>query len=357
MSETTKATLSRRSFLAGSSLIVSFSMLGGEVAWSAPAQPIGPPFGDLNNYPYLDSWIGIDETGAVTVYSGKAELGQGVETAFLQCAAEQLAVEPQAITMLMASTTRMLNEGYTAGSDSMTSSATAIFHAAAQVRDILLGWAANELEVDVGQLKVNKGIISAPNGQVRRYGDLVKGRSLHVQASSQPSLIPPDQYKIVGTNFPRLDIPRKLTGQPIYVQDMHMDNMAHARVVRPPNYASTLISVDTAAAEKMPGVIKVVHENNYLAVIAEGEYQAVLAMRVLQQAAQWRSPKILPDKNNIFPLLKRMTADTKVLDQRGSGAITGGNIADAAYTRPYMMHASIGPSCAIGLFDGSRVTV
>jgi CO/xanthine dehydrogenase Mo-binding subunit len=93
MSEMMKATLSRRGFLAGSSLVVSFSMLGGGLAWSAPAQPKGPPFGDLKMYPYLDSWIGIDETGAVTVYSGKAELGQGVETAFLQCAAEQLAVD------------------------------------------------------------------------------------------------------------------------------------------------------------------------------------------------------------------------------------------------------------------------
>ena len=357
MSEMMKATLSRRGFLAGSSLVVGFSMLGVGLAWSAPAQPKGPPFGDLKMYPYLDSWIGIDETGAITVYSGKAELGQGVETAFLQCAAEQLVVDPEAITMLMASTTRMLNEGYTAGSDSMMSGATAIFHAAAQVRGILLGWAANELGVDVAQLKVDKGVITAPNGQSRGYGDLVKGRFLHVQATSQPNLIPPDQYKIVGRNFPRLDIPRKLIGEPIYVQDMRMDNMAHARIVRPPNYGSTLISVDAAAIEKMPGVIKVVHENNYLAVIAEGEYQAVLAMRALQQAAQWRSPKILPDKNNIFPLLKRMKADTKVLDHRGGGAITGGNVLQAAYTRPYMMHASIGPSCAVGLFDGARLTV
>jgi CO/xanthine dehydrogenase Mo-binding subunit len=100
-----KSTVSRRDFLAGGSLVVSFSMFGVRgLAQSAPSQPEGPPFGDLKMYPYLDSWIGIDETDAVTVFSG-AELGQGVETAFLQCAAEQLAVEPEAITMVMASTT------------------------------------------------------------------------------------------------------------------------------------------------------------------------------------------------------------------------------------------------------------
>jgi nicotinate dehydrogenase subunit B len=198
-----KATLSRRVFLAGSGLVVSFSMLGGRgLAQSALAQPIGPPFGELKSNPYLDSWIGIDEKEAVTVYSGKAELGQGIETAFLQCAAEQLAVAPEAITMLMASTTRMLNEGYTAGSDSMMSGGTAIFHAAAQVRGILLGWAANELGIEVAQLKVDKGIITGLNGQSRSYGDLVKGRSLHVQASSQPNLIPPRPVQDRWQEFP-----------------------------------------------------------------------------------------------------------------------------------------------------------
>jgi nicotinate dehydrogenase subunit B len=270
------AILSRRGFLAGSGLLVSFSMLGGRaLAQTSPAPPKGPPFGDLKTYPYLDSWIGIDERGLVTVYSGKAELGQGVETAFMQCAAEQLAVEPQTITMLMASTTRMLNEGYTAGSDSMMASGTAIFHAAAQVREILLNWAALDLGVDVSELKAANGVVIGPDGRSRGYGDLVKGRSLHVQATNQANLIPPEKYQIVGKSVPRLDIPRKLTGEPIYLQDMRMDNMVHARIVRPPNYGATLTSVDTVAVEKMPGVIKVVHERNYLAVIAEGEYQAM----------------------------------------------------------------------------------
>ena len=351
-----RAALSRRGFLAGSGLLVSFSLLGGH-AHAQAAPPKGPPFGDLKLYPYLDSWIGIDEHGAVTVYSGKAELGQGVETALMQCAAEQLAVERSSITMLMASTTRMLNEGYTAGSDSMMASGTAIFHAAAQVREILLGWASTDLGVAVSQLRAENGIVTAPQGQRRAYGDLVKGRSLHVQASNQPSLIPPERYRIVGKNVPRLDIPRKLTGEPIYVQDMRLDNMVHARIVRPPNYGSTLVSVDTSTIERMPGVIKVVRQNNYLAVIAEGEYQAVVAMRALQQAAQWRVPDILPDMNTIVPRLQTMKADTKVLDHRGGGAITGGDVIQARYTRPYMMHASIGPSCAVGRYDGQRLTV
>src|ERR1700739_2260267 len=241
MTHEATAALSRRSFLGASALVVGFSLLPDAVlAQTNPGEPSGPPFGDLNNYPYLDSWIGIDDRGHVTVFTGKAELGQGIQIALMQCAAEQLAVAPAAITMVMASTAQTPNEGYTAGSNSMSDIGTAIFHAAAQVRGILLGWAAGDLGVDVAQLKAENGIVTAPDGKRRSYGDLVKGRSLHVVATNQTDLIPPDQYKVMGKNVPRLDIPPKLTGEAVFVQDIRMDNMVHARAGRPPNYAATL---------------------------------------------------------------------------------------------------------------------
>jgi CO/xanthine dehydrogenase Mo-binding subunit len=353
------AVLSRRSFLAASALVVSFSLLPEELlAQTAPGTPPGPPFGDLKAYPYLDSWIGIDEQGRVTVYTGKAELGQGITTALMQCAAEQLAVGPSAITMVLASTAQTPNEGYTAGSNSMADSGTAIFNAASQVRNILLGWAATDLGVDVAQLKAENGTISGPDGKSRSYGDLVKGRSLHAVATNQSNLIPPDQYKVMGKNVPRLDIPPKLTGESIFVQDLRMDNMVHGRVVRPPNYGATLSQVDTTAVEKMPGVIKVVRQANYLAVAAEGEYQAILAMRALQQAAQWQSAKILPKQTDVYSVLKSLPTNDTVIDNRGSGAITApGNVVEAVYHKPYIMHASIGPSCAVALLKDDHLTV
>lgn len=351
--------LSRRDFLAGSALVVSFSLLPGKVlAQNNPNKPPGPNFGDLKKYPYLDSWLAIDETGHVTVFTGKAELGQGIKTALTQCAAEQLAVEPQAIIMVMASTTQTPDEGYTAGSDSMMASGTAIFHAASQARNILLGWAASDLAVDVAKLKAENGTITGPGGKKLSYGDLVKGRSLHVEAANQSNLIPPDQYKVMGKSLPRLDIPPKLTGDAMFVQDMRMDKMVHARVVRPPNYGATLTHVDTAAVEKLPGVVKVINQGNYLAVAAEGEFQAVTAMRALQQAAQWQIPKTLPKKDDIYSDLKSSTTDDKVIDNRGSGAITqSSEIVQAVYRKPYLMHGAIGPSCAVALFKDGHLTV
>ncbi len=353
------AGLSRRRFLAGSALVVSFSLLPGEVlAQGKPTKPAGPNFGDLKKYPYLDSWIGIDEKGQVTVFTGKAELGQGIKTALMQCAAEQLAVEPKAITMVMASTASTPDEGYTAGSNSMMASGTAIFHAASQARNVLLGWAAQDLGVDVAQLKADNGTITAPGGKKRSYGDLVKGRSLHVQATGQSNLIPPDQYKVMGKSLPRLDIPAKLTGEAMFVQDMRMDNMVHARVVRPPSYGATLAHVDTTAVEKMPGVVKVIHQGNYLAVAAEGEFQAITAMRALQQAAKWQVPKGLPKQGDIYSVLKSLKSKDSVIDNRGKGAITAQNdVVEAVYRKPYIMHGAIGPSCAVAVSKDDHVTV
>jgi nicotinate dehydrogenase subunit B len=353
------AALSRRSFLAASALVVSFSLIPDEVlAQTNPGTPSGPPFGDLKGYPYLDSWIGIDDQGHVTVFTGKAELGQGITTALMQCAAEQLAVEPKAITMVLASTAKTPNEGYTAGSNSMSDSGTAIFNAASQVRNILLGWAASDLGVDVAQLKAANGVITGPAGKSRTYSDLVKGRSLHVVATNQSGLIPPDQYKVMGKNVPRIDIPPKLTGEAIFVQDMRMDNMVHARVVRPPNYGATLTQVDTAAVEKMPGVVKVIHQGNYLAIAAEGEFQAIVAMRALQQAAHWQAPKMLPKQSDIYSWLKSLQTNDAVIDNRGSGAIADpANVVEAVYRKPYIMHGSIGPSCAVAVLNGDHLTV
>lgn len=349
--------LSRRGFLAGSALVVSFSLLPGR-AMAQAAKPAGPPLGDLKSYPYLDSWIAIDDSGAVTVFSGKAELGQGIKTALMQCAAEQLAVEPSAITMVMASTTRTPNEHYTAGSQSMMSGGTAILNAAAQMRGILLGWAAQDLGVDVVQLSAANGQITGPGGRSVAYRQLVKGRSLHVVATGTSPLIQPDKYRIMGRSVPRLDIPAKLTGGAAYVQDMRPPGMVHARVVRPPSYGARLAAVDTASVEKLPGVVKVIRQGDYLAVAAEGEYQAIVAMRALQQAARWTVPDALPQQDEIFALLKTMPADTSVVDQRGSGAIPAdAKAVQATYRRPYVMHGSIGPSCAVASFDGAHLTV
>src|SRR5207253_630237 len=126
--------------------------------------------GSLAKQPLLDGWIRIDPDGKITVFSGKAELGQGIKTALLQVAAEELMVKPQRITLVTADTDRTANEGYTAGSHSMQDSAVAIRHAAAQVRALLLGLAAQKLGVPAESLTIEDGVVNG-GGKKAAYGE------------------------------------------------------------------------------------------------------------------------------------------------------------------------------------------
>ena len=146
--------LSRRGVLAGGgALVLSFSLLQPADLLAQEAQGAKPPPqepklpGSLKTEPMLDAWIRIDADGTVTVFTGKAELGQGIKTALIQVAAEQLDVDPGAVRLITADTGQTPNEGYTAGSHSMQDSGTAILHAAAQVRAILIGLAATRLDL------------------------------------------------------------------------------------------------------------------------------------------------------------------------------------------------------------------
>src|SRR6266571_191419 len=189
--------LDRRRVLAGGgALIVSFS-LGNALAQdqSTPAAaPVQNPPGSLKGAPLLDSWIRIDADGSVTVFTGKAELGQGFKTACQQIAAEELDVPFASLKLVTADTSRTANEGYTSGSNSMKESGTAVQHAAAQARALLIAEAARRLELPAEGLKTDNGAVIAPDGRRLGYGELVAGEILHVQAQAKSTLRDPAAY-------------------------------------------------------------------------------------------------------------------------------------------------------------------
>ena len=354
--------LSRRDMVAGSgALLVSFSLLAS--AKAQEAQAVGPKPeqkprlpGSLRNSPLLDSWIRVDTQG-ITVLTGKVELGQGIKTALIQVAAEELAVERGAITLVTADTTRTPNEGYTAGSLSMQDSATAIRHAAAQVRDLLLGTAAARLGVNADSLKTENGAVVATDGRRVRYDELVADDLLHVEAQPRSKLKEPGTFAVIGKPMARVDIPAKVTGGIAYVQDLRLPSMVHARVVRPPSYAARLQSADAGEVEKLPGVLKIVRDGSFLAVVAEREHQAVRAMSALGRIASWTDEKTLPSPAELYDWLRRARSDDSVVAEQRSGSGAGIQTLEASYRRPYQMHASIGPSCAVALAENGMLTV
>ena len=356
------AIISRRCALQGTgALILSFATGPAAVAQESPAQRgggRGPSLpGSLARAPYLDGWIRIDAQGQVTAFTGKAELGQGIKTALLQVTADELCVPLERLQLVTADTARTVNEGYTAGSHSMQDSGTALRNAAAQVRELLLAEAARRLGTEPQRLSAEAGVVSSPDGRKLSYGELVSDSLLHVQAQPTSKLTPPDRHRFIDKPQPRVDIPGKVTGGQAYVQDMRLAGMLHARVVRPPSYAAQLTRLDTSEVERMSGVVKIVRDGNFVAVVAEREFAAIKAMRALQAQASWHESAVLPERTDLTrTLLGLPSQDYTILDSQG-GTGTSASSHEATYTRPYVAHASVGPSCAIAQFHDGKLTV
>ncbi len=353
--------VSRRAFTAGAgAILLAFSLDPRNSLAEAAKLP-----GDLQTNRMLDAWIRIDAEGDATVFVGKVELGQGIVTALAQIAAEELDLPLARVHMISGDTARTPNEGVTAGSQSVEYSGTALRFAGAEVRAILLDAAGKKLGVAPDTLTVAAGTISAADGRKVTYGELAGAVDLKREATAKFPPKPPKAHTIVGTSAKRFDIPGKVTGGVAYVQDMRPPGMLHGRVVRPPRYGSKLDSVDEAAAKAMPGVVAVVRDGSFLGVIAAREEQAIAARAALIKSAKWTLGPALPDPAKIHEYLMSLpTEDTVISDKHApalaevpTGAQVNAQILEATYRRPYMAHASIGPSCALAHFVDGKLTV
>jgi CO/xanthine dehydrogenase Mo-binding subunit len=360
--------LTRRSVLVGTgALVMAFSLRDGfaqsqekpgDETQNFEAQPEPAPDlpGSLKTNPNLESWLRIEPSGEATIFTGKAELGQGIKTALLQIAAEELKIPFESLSLVGPDTSLSPNEGFTAGSHSIQDSGTAIRHAAAQAREILIGEAARRLSLPVDQVRAEAGHVVAADGRRLAYGDLVSAQLIEGRAQPHSKLTAPDAFVELGKPRARIDIPAKVTGGAAYVQDMRPDGMVHGRVVRPPSPGAHLLDVDVAAAGSMPGVLKVVRDGSFLGVIAQKEWQAIKAMRALAAGARWDEQPTLPDAASLPETLMRMPSQDGVVVDEGSPVSVTRRF-EATFTRPYQIHGSIGPSCALGNLDGNVTTV
>jgi nicotinate dehydrogenase subunit B len=348
--------ISRRAVLRGTgALIFTFSLAPG--AWSqeggdSAAKNAKLP-GGLARSPLLDAWIRIDADGRVSAFTGKAELGQGIKTALLQVVAEELEVPFEQVSLVTADTSRTPDEGYTAGSHSVQDSGTALRNAAAQVREILIAEAARRLKTAGNQLRAEAGTVAGPNEARITYAELVSANLLHVEAQPVSKLKDPSFFRVMDKPIPRVDLPAKVTGGAAYVQDMRLPGMLHARVVRPPSYGATLAQLDVSNIEKMTGVVKVIRDGNFLAVVAYREFHAIEAMRALSRAARWAEREALPKQARLHETLLGLPSQDQVIFDKHEPAGQPARTIEASYTRPYVSHGSVGPSCAVAhLADG-----
>jgi len=345
--------LTRRQFgKAAGAVVVAFTLAPRLAGAQVPNLP-----GSLANNRMFDAWLRINADGSATIFAGKVELGQGISTALVQIAAEELDLPLARIQLISGDTARTPDEGYTAGSQSIEYGGTAIRLACAEARALLVDSAARRFGLPAKELSVRRGVIAAPDGRKLAYGDIAEGLDLHREVSATVTPKPPAQHTIVGQSVPRRDIPAKVTGGAAYVQDIRLSGMVHGRVVRPPRYGARLDDLDETEVRAMSGLVTVVRDGNFLGVIAEREEQAIKARNALIRTAKWSGGSELPDPDQLHEQLMALPTQSSVVREKQSPVSAATRTFEATYTRPYMAHASIGPSCALAEFKAGKLTV
>jgi CO/xanthine dehydrogenase Mo-binding subunit len=313
--------------------------------------------GSLAANPRLDRWVKFDPDRTVTVYTGKVELGQGIVTAMAQIAAEELDVPLARLAIVAGDTARTPNEGVTSGSQSIEQGGRAMRAACAEVRRLFLEAAAAKLEVRVEDLAVRDGEILVPGTDVRTsYWALAPEVNLARDATGTAAAKPPAQRSVAGTSVPRLDLAAKLAGA-AYIHDIELPGMLHARVLRPPSYSARLAAFDAQKIRALPGVAAVHVDGSFVGVCAEREEQAVKALEAARAAARWDERASLPEPREIRELLPALKSERIVIDSARADEAPAATRHEAVYSRPYIAHASIGPSCAAARFESGKLTL
>ena len=312
--------------------------------------------GSLEKNPRLSQWLRVHRDGTVSIYSGKVEIGQGILTALAQIAAEELGIAVERIRMVPADTAVSPDEGVTSGSLSIQDSGAALRRACAQARAVLLASAAARLAVSTRDVQVADGVVRA-DGRSTSFWECADEALFDREIDDTAALRSPGDYRVVGKPTPRRDLPDKIAGQPRFIQDMALPGMLYGRIVRPPHNFAGLISLDDSKVKSMPGLAAIVRDGAFVGVLAEREDVAISVQRALRLAASWREAD--PPPRDVHAWLKEHAAEHRVISEKGNAGARSRatKTLEASFTKPYLSHASIGPSCAIARIDDGKLMV
>jgi CO/xanthine dehydrogenase Mo-binding subunit len=377
-------TMGRREFLAtGAGLLV----VG--VTWrpAAAAQALAlgrAPARPSRNPEELDAWLTIGTDGRVTIYTGRIDMGTGIQTAFAQVLADELEVPYESVDVVMGDTGLTPDQGKSTGSSNINRGLLPLRAAAAEARQVLLELAGERLQTPVAGLVVQDGVVrvAADPGRQVTYGALLEGRRFDRRLKmTQPTARYPGwdaprpdgrgpllegtaplktrEFRYVGQSVPRRDVPAKVTGTHQYVHTVRVPGMVHGRVVRPPAIGATLVRVDERSVRNVPGLIQVVRVGNFLGVVAEREEQAMRAAQQLK--AQWQAAsRPMPNSTDVSQWLKAAKPIQTATRNRGdvdAAFARAPRVMRATYEWPVQNHAMLGPSCAVADVRPGQVTV
>jgi nicotinate dehydrogenase subunit B len=311
----------------------------------------------------IDAWLHIGENGKVTVYTGKVEVGQNIRTSLSQAVAEELRVPVEKIDMVMGDTQLTPFDMGTFGSRTTPTMNLQLRKAAAAARDLLVDLAAAQWQTDRQHLAAADGkITDTQSGRSVEYAALVKGQQLAQSIPTEDPLIAAVSWTMLGQSRPKVDGEDFVTGKHRYPSDQKLPDMWYGKVLRPPSFGATLLSVDSKKAEQMGGAV-VVHDGDFIGVAASNVALATAAMAAIR--AEWKSEP-QPSSKELFDYLKQTPAQGK--DPTGDGDhYETGNVEKAlasaelrlqkTYNVSYIAHVPLEPRAALAKWDADSLTV
>jgi nicotinate dehydrogenase subunit B len=346
--------LDRRDFikLAGGGLVVLFTVDPRSVSLGQELPGMGYP-SDPN------AFLKIGEDGRVTIFSGKIEMGQGVMTSLAQMAADELGVAIESIDMVMGDTTLCPYDMGTFGSMSTRFFGPPLRAAAAEARAVLVEMASEQLNTPKEKLGVENGtvFVSADKKTRVTYGQLTKGQKITRKLSAKAAVKTRSQFNVMGKSVTRLDAHAKVTGKAQYAGDMRLPDMLYAKLLRPPAHGATLKSLDTSAAEKIPGVI-IINQDGLVAALHKDPEEAEKARRSFK--AQFDMPKATVDNATIFDHFLQAAPAPQERERKGDlaqGEKMAAEVFETKFLDPYLAHAPIETHTALAQKEGSNITV
>jgi nicotinate dehydrogenase subunit B len=310
----------------------------------------------------IDAWLHIGESGRVTVYTGKVEMGQNIRTSLTQAVAEELRVPMERIELVMGDTQLTPFDMGTFGSRTTPTMNLQLRKVAAAARDTLMGLAAAQWKTEVQQLVADDGKVKDPQtNRSLEYAALTKGQQLTQTLPAEDPLIPAISWKVAGQSAAKVNGREFVTGKHRYPSDQKLPDMWYGKVLRPDSFGATLLSVDAQKAEQMGA--SVVRDGNFVGVAAASSGLAEAAVAAIK--AEWKSEP-QPSRKELFEYLKKNPTEGR--DPTGDGDRYEAGKVDPAlaaadhklqqtYTVSYIAHVPLEPRAALAKWDGDHLTV
>jgi nicotinate dehydrogenase subunit B len=344
--------LSRRSFLKRFSggVVIAVALFDFDTLESAV----------LQQYPTdLNAYLHIRDDGRVSCFTGKIEMGQGVNTSLAQMMAEELDVSLESVDMIMGDTDLCPYDRGTFGSLTTRFFGPPLRAAAAEARAVLLQMASDQLKVPVDQLEVDEGVVFVQSNPSKKVGytDLTKGNKVIKSLEKKPKLKDPKDFKIIGKPSLRMDGPDKVTGTAKYAGDIRIPGMVYAKILRPPSHDAKLKSLD-ASAVKNDSNIQYIQDNDLVAVLHEDPETAEKYLDKIK--AEWEVPSSNLNEKTIFNYLLKSAPKGDVVDKGGvieEGKESAEESFEEKYLDGYVAHSPMEPHTAVAAMDQGKMKV